>query len=68
MEMAFHIPERNDGYYAYVYNFPFSFVIVMYLEKIKKNTQVSLCHRPGFWKRSFSSVCVYLSFVVSRES
>lgn len=30
MEMAFHIPERNDGYYANVYNFPFSFVIVMY--------------------------------------
>lgn len=30
MEMAFHIPERNDGYYAYVYNLPFSFVIVMY--------------------------------------
>lgn len=30
MEMAFRIPERNDGYYAYVYNFPFSFVMVLY--------------------------------------
>ena len=30
MEMTFHIPERNDGYYAYVYNFSFSLVIVMY--------------------------------------
>ena len=36
MEMAFHIPERNDGYYANVYNFPVSFVIVMYRENKEK--------------------------------